>query len=119
MRYLRGRRDIVRFTRGHGRKKHVAVSAVSHLELFVGAHLEEEYVTRKFLFRFQTLPMDTSIGRRAGRLIRQQRAKGRTLSIPDAIIAATALHHGLTLITFNPRDFDLPGLQLYPLDMQA
>jgi predicted nucleic acid-binding protein len=38
-------------------------------------------------------------------------------SIPDAIIAATTLQHGLTLVTFNPRDFDLPGLQLYPLDL--
>ncbi len=62
--------------------------------------------------------MDTDIGRRAGQLIRQQRTKGHTLSIPDAIIAATALQHGLTLvITFNPRDFGLPGLQLYPLDL--
>ncbi len=34
----------------------------------------------------------------------------------DAIIAATALQHGLTLVTFNPKDLGLPGLQLYPLD---
>lgn len=28
----------------------------------------------------------------------------------DALIAATALHHGLTLVTRNERDFDIPGL---------
>ena len=61
--------------------------------------------------------MDADIGQRAGQLIRQQRAEGRALGIPDAIIAATALQHGLTLVTFNPKDFGLPGLQLYPLDM--
>ena len=37
--------------------------------------------------------------------------------VPDAIIAATALQHGLTLVTFNPGDFDPLGLQLYPLDL--
>ncbi len=117
MRYLRGWRDVVRFTRGLGRKKHIAVSAVTHLELFVGAHPQEDYGTRKLLSRFQTIPVDADIGRRAGQLIRQQRVKGRALSIPDGIIAATALQHGLRLVTFNPRDFDLPGLQLYPLDL--
>lgn len=28
----------------------------------------------------------------------------------DALIAATALHHGLTLVTRNEKDFDIPGL---------
>ena len=61
--------------------------------------------------------MDADIGQRAGQLIRRQRAKGHALGIPDAIIAATALQHGLTLVTFNPKDFDLSGLQLCPLDV--
>ncbi len=117
MRHLRGRRDVVRFTRGLGRKKHVAVSAITHLELFVGAHPHEDHGTRKLLSRFQTIPVDGEVGRRAGQLIRQQRARGRALSVPDALIAATALQHGLTLVTFNPGDFDLPGLQRYPLEM--
>ncbi|WP_449408777.1 PIN domain-containing protein [Microbacterium maritypicum] len=30
--------------------------------------------------------------------------------LSDALIAATALHHGLTLVTRNVRDFDIPGL---------
>ncbi|MFT4259234.1 type II toxin-antitoxin system VapC family toxin [Microbacterium sp.] len=29
---------------------------------------------------------------------------------PDALIAATALHHGLTVVTRNVRDFEVPGL---------
>ncbi|MCP1430677.1 putative nucleic acid-binding protein [Microbacterium foliorum] len=28
----------------------------------------------------------------------------------DALIAATALHHGLTLVTRNEKDFAIPGL---------
>lgn len=30
----------------------------------------------------------------------------------DALIAATALHHGLTVVTRNEKDFDVPGLQV-------
>ncbi len=119
IRHLRGRRDVIRLVRGLGRKKHTAVSAIIHLELFIGAHPEEDYGTRKLLSRFQTIPVDADIGQRAGELVRQQQRQGHTLSIPDAIIAATALQYGLTLATFNPKDFTLPGLQLYPLDMPS
>lgn len=41
---------------------------------------------------------------------------GAALTVPDrrpwadALIAATALHHGLTLVTRNEKDFDIPGL---------
>ena len=117
IRHLRGRRDVIRLVRGLGRKKHAAVSAITHLELFVGAHPAEDYGTRKLLSRFQTIPVDADIGQRAGELVRQQQSRGHTLNIPDAIIAATAIQHGLTLATFNPKDFGLPGLQLYPLDI--
>jgi toxin FitB len=39
------------------------------------------------------------------RLQAELRAKGRTMSWEDGIIAATARHHGLTLATHNTADF--------------
>lgn len=41
--------------------------------------------------------------------------------IPDALIAATALYHGLELYTLNTRDFNfIRGLRLYkPRDLRA
>ena len=37
-----------------------------------------------------------------------------TLSLSDMLIAATALEHGLTLITHNKKHFPMPELSLYP-----
>jgi predicted nucleic acid-binding protein len=37
---------------------------------------------------------------------------GRPLSAPDGLIAATALEHGLTLVTRNVKDFAGLGLVL-------
>jgi predicted nucleic acid-binding protein len=31
------------------------------------------------------------------------------------LIAATALVHGMTLMTNNRKDFEVPGVQLFPL----
>jgi tRNA(fMet)-specific endonuclease VapC len=119
IRQMRGRKSVLRLIREITRLEQAAISPVTHLELYAGLRAHEEYAARKLLSRFQTIPLNASIGQRAGQLIRQQRSKGQALAIPDAIVAATALQYGLTLVTFNPRDFDLPGLQLYPLDLPS
>lgn len=44
----------------------------------------------------------------------QQFSLSHRLGFPDALIAATALHHGLPLFTLNRKDFRyIPGLQLH------
>jgi predicted nucleic acid-binding protein len=43
--------------------------------------------------------------------VRDLRFRGMTLGLADAIIAATCLIHGLTLVTYNVADFEkIPGL---------
>jgi len=60
--------------------------------------------------------VDRQIADRAGDLIRQSRDRRVALDVPDAIIAATALANGLTLVTLNPADFEgIAGLSLAPL----
>ncbi|HMF76600.1 MAG TPA: type II toxin-antitoxin system VapC family toxin [Bryobacteraceae bacterium] len=39
-------------------------------------------------------------------LVEEGRKIGHTFSQPDLIIAATALHHGLTIVTRNLKDFE-------------
>ena len=75
---------------------------------------QERYGTQKLLARFVTYDMDADIAERAGDYIREYRSQGVTLAISDAIIAATAIQYGLTLVTFNPKDFPMPGLSLFP-----
>ena len=55
------------------------------------------------------LPVDLPVADRWGRLLAQV---GRPLPAIDSLLAATALQHGLHLVTRNQRDFELPGLQV-------
>jgi predicted nucleic acid-binding protein len=51
------------------------------------------------------LPVDQNVARLWGDL-----SAGRTLPVVDALIAATALHYGLTVVTRNARDFADTGV---------
>jgi predicted nucleic acid-binding protein len=61
-------------------------------------------------FEDRLLVLDAHIADRWGRLVASVR---RPLPAIDGLIAATALGHGLRLVTRNTRDFaDIPGLEL-------
>jgi len=55
------------------------------------------------------LPIGPEVADRWGRLLAQV---GRPVPVVDSLLAATALHHGLRLVTRNQRDFDYPGLEV-------
>jgi len=50
------------------------------------------------------------IAERVGRLAGERDSVGRNLPFGDGLIAATAIEHGLTLVTRNVRDFADLGL---------
>lgn len=64
------------------------------------------------LFGDRTLPVTQSIGDRWGALDGECRMRGVTLNTADGLIAATALEHGLTVVTRNVKDFDGLGVTL-------
>lgn len=116
IRHLRGERRVVQFLRGLGALGRLSVTTVTRLEVSAGMHPDERIVTQKLLSRFSTYDLDRDIADRAGEMIRLGRASNAVLSVPDAIIAATAIHHRLTLVTYNRTHFEgITGLSLEPL----
>ena len=61
-------------------------------------------------FEGRILPVDRSIADRWGLLRAQAQMKGRPLSVIDALLAATAFQHNLTIVSRNVSDFSIVGL---------
>ncbi|MGA2164560.1 MAG: type II toxin-antitoxin system VapC family toxin [Solirubrobacteraceae bacterium] len=97
--HMRGRRHLV--------TDKTAVSVVTRSELFAGDERHEAAVD-ELLEDCEEIEVSPEIARRAGRIKRQT-----GLQIADAMIAATALEHGLPLMTRNRRHFErVAGLEL-------
>lgn len=60
-------------------------------------------------FEDRLLPVDAPVADRWGRLTAEA---GRPVAAIDSLLAATALHHGLRLVTRNATDFAFPGLEV-------
>ncbi len=84
-----------------------AISVVTYMELLRGAH-DKEGLTRvkSFIadFAFEVLPLTESIGHRAVFYVETYGLKAN-LGIADALIAATAAEHNLTLCTANRKHY--------------
>ncbi|WP_340608270.1 type II toxin-antitoxin system VapC family toxin [Xenorhabdus bharatensis] len=65
----------------------------------------EQHVLPEFFER--TLPVDTAVAQRCARLHVPDRCSER-----DALIAATALVHGMTIVTRNVADFQASGVTI-------
>ena len=57
------------------------------------------------------LPWDAAAARRWAKLVVELKRKGRVLPLLDAMIAATALEHGLTVATRNVSHFEPAGVK--------
>ena len=87
-----------------------AVSAVSYVEVLGYPQLadQDRQYFEEFFHLAQVLPLVQAVLDQAV-ILRQQ----RKMSLGDALVAGTALVHGLTLVTRNVDDFQwIPGLTL-------
>jgi tRNA(fMet)-specific endonuclease VapC len=102
------------------------ISAITLAELSVGPHVarnDDERAARQQHLQqaeadFEVLPFDADCARAFGTVAAALRASGRKPAARafDALIAASAIAHGVALYTCNPGDFKgIPRLRLRPL----
>ena len=89
-------------------------SMVTHTELYSGVSVWEKKEAKEELEELFSgitlLPLTAEISQEAGRI----KAQNHDISILDCIIAATALHHDLNLVTLNKKDFEkIKGIYLW------
>src|SRR5580700_7081459 len=93
------------------------ISVVSIAEIRFGIELQEDVTRRGELndwltltlrpaFAQRILPVTEDILLKWRLLMEDGRKTGHTYSHPDLVIAATALHHGFTVVTRDRSDFD-------------
>ena len=93
----------------------LACCAISVAEVYSGMRPEEVLATGRFFDDLLYVEMSREAARNAGELRAKWRQRGKTLSLPDALIAAVALAENLTLATDNVKDFPMPDLRLLDL----
>lgn len=92
----------------------LGVSAITQAELYFGAlnkiELKKIHQHLTTIYRFS---LDTAISE-CFLLLMQNYSLSHKLGLPDALIASTALVHGVSLYTLNTRHFQfIPQLKLY------
>ena len=84
---------------------HYTLSVITVMEIVKGFHkLQRETRIRQFLAGIPTvelLTLDLQISILTGRIYADLERTGQPIGRADPIVAATALHHGLTLVTGN------------------
>ena len=93
----------------------LACCPINITEVYAGMRPKEQAATEELFASLQHFPIAPSAARLAGELKRDYARKGATLNLGDAIIAAVAIHDGLTLLTDNVKAFPMKNLSLYPL----
>jgi len=94
-------------------EREIAVDPIVVGEIRFGIHLlpagrRRQRLERWFtegIARIHCLPFEMATGLRWAKLLADLRSTGRSMPIKDSLIAATALVHGLTVVTRNTSDF--------------
>ncbi len=113
---LRGRAAVLAMLAAAVRSGHeLGTSAINLAEVYSGIRSHEETAAQHFLANLSCFPVTTSIAESGGRVRNELARRGVTIGLADAVIGATALEHGLALVTDNRKDFPMKGIEFFPL----
>ncbi|MBE2232916.1 MAG: type II toxin-antitoxin system VapC family toxin [Anaerolinea sp.] len=115
IRHLRQRARSFGFLLQWGQNDNLYISVITRSEILAGMRPDENVITLELLNALDSLPVTEQIADRAGRIIYQLARRGIQLSFPDALIAATALEHQLTVVTTNVAHFKPTGVLIEQL----
>src|SRR3989304_9817572 len=116
IRHLRNRPGYHALLRRLSQDDDLYISAFTRVEVLRGMRDHERERTYALLNGLFTHPLDQTPADQAGELLRTWQARDVTLSGPDAVIAASALQVGATLVTANPRHFPMTELSVLSAD---
>ena len=106
--YLEGEQAAVSFFRTH--RGQLAISSITWMEtLSYPFSADEELVVRSFLKEFRLIEVISPVMELTVGIRRKKKIK-----LPDAIIASSAIHNDLILVTRNIKDFK--GIEVKILD---
>lgn len=106
IRCLRGVAETLTFAQQLTEQGDLHTSVWSHLEIWLLTQPNDQKQTQDFLMPFIAHPINDDIARRAAELLKLRGETEAPLTYAEAVVAATALHHGLTLVTYNAKNLE-------------
>lgn len=111
--HFHGRQAILSLVSNLVQQGHrLGVCCVNISELYSGIAQDERERADRLIDALEYFEITSQTAKEAGRHRYEYARRGRSLSTADALIAATALGEGATLITANARDFPMEEIQL-------
>lgn len=103
---------IERLDRLHLGDDDPVVTSVVVSEVWAGGRPQDALAIERFLRYVEYVHAGPSTARQAGEWRAELKRQGRTLSLQDALVAATAYDVGAAVLTRNVRDFELTPVRV-------
>jgi len=109
--YIRGYEVFVDLLDELSESEELFISAMTRLEILAGIRSHERVRTLGILEALTYVGLSDEVVAQAERYLMEYRAQGITLSVPDSLIAASALVMELRLVTTNVRHYPMEDIE--------
>ncbi len=82
-----------------------AISVLTKFEILVGSNEQQKEFWEQLFKQFEIIPLDQEEVEIASGIIKKIKSQNKLIELPDILIGATALTHGLKLATLNEIHF--------------